>query len=154
MPYKNPDDQRRSSRESYHRHKERRRAEMNAAYDANPLAREASRRRSREWYAKNTERVRITGRAYRQKHKQKLQSFDRKRKYGVSDAEFKALLESQGGLCAICRRGRGTREFSVDHDHSTGLVRGLLCDPCNHGLGSFRDDPAILASAISYLGRS
>lgn len=62
------------------------------------------------------------------------------------------LLLEQTGLCAICKRDEticGT--LNVDHDHSTGKVRGLLCTTCNRGLGEFRDRITDLESAISYL---
>lgn len=68
-------------------------------------------------------------------------------KYGVSRADYSAMWTAQGGACAICRRGVQV----VDHDHSTGAVRGLLCHACNRGLGSFGDDSGRLDSAIQYL---
>lgn len=67
------------------------------------------------------------------------------------------MVAAQGGLCAICRRPQTGRwksrlkQLGVDHDHVTGEIRGLLCDGCNHGLGSFRNDPALLAAGIDYL---
>src|SRR6266508_7031334 len=68
----------------------------------------------------------------------------------LSVAEYDALLESQGGGCAICGdvpKGR----LVVDHEHETGRVRGLLCSACNVALGFFKDDPRRLASAANYL---
>ncbi|MBB4744479.1 hypothetical protein BJY16_007938 [Actinoplanes octamycinicus] len=71
-----------------------------------------------------------------------------RRRYGIGQAEFDALLADQGGVCAIC--GAPDPQH-VDHDHRTGRVRGILCFNCNGGLGQFRDDPVFLANAITYL---
>ncbi len=75
--------------------------------------------------------------------------------YGMSMQQYDAMLESHGGCCAICRTDRpGAKgKFMVDHDHSTGAIRGLLCCRCNFGLGTFKDDPSILESAIRYLAK-
>jgi hypothetical protein len=80
------------------------------------------------------------------------------RKYGLSRAEYLALLARQNGLCALCGRPpvklhRGGTHLAVDHDHETGAVRGLLCTNCNTGLGCFRDDSDLLGRAIEYLRR-
>jgi len=72
----------------------------------------------------------------------------------VGLAEYNALLEIQGGVCAICGSDdpkTGGRSFAVDHDHVTGKVRGLLCSPCNRALGGFNDDPVRLQRAVDYL---
>lgn len=77
--------------------------------------------------------------------------------YGVSQQQYEAMLAEQGGLCAVCRTDEwGGRHGvpHVDHDHSTGAVRGLLCDNCNQGLGRFGDDPTRLRAAAEYLERS
>lgn len=67
---------------------------------------------------------------------------------------FDRTLKEQGGGCAICGRipdpGQ-QRAFHVDHDHSTGMVRGVLCGQCNVGLGYFADDEDSLTQAIMYL---
>lgn len=70
--------------------------------------------------------------------------------YGMSRAEFDALAAAQGGRCAICRRKVG---LVVDHDHETGLRRGLLCNACNRALGFFEDNPAVVEAAVAYLRR-
>lgn len=72
----------------------------------------------------------------------------RQRTYGLTPEQYDAMLAAQGGLCAICRRDR---VLVVDHDHATGAVRGLLCTPCNTGLGLFLDAPAALLQAAAYL---
>lgn len=79
------------------------------------------------------------------------------RKYGITQHDYNALLASQGGVCGICgsddpSKGRaGNKFFCVDHDHITGRVRGLLCVPCNTGLGRLGDNVASLERAIAYL---
>lgn len=74
--------------------------------------------------------------------------------YGLSLAQYETLLEKQEGLCAICRlpnTSKRRKYLAVDHDHETQEVRGLLCDQCNVGLGSFKDDPELLRRASLYL---
>ena len=74
--------------------------------------------------------------------------------YGISLAEYSALLQKQGGHCAICPRTaadqRG-RSLLVDHDHTTKQVRGLLCTKCNSGLGALGDNEEGLARALAYV---
>lgn len=80
-----------------------------------------------------------------------------KRKYGIERDQFQQMLEEQEGVCAICRQECNrstTTRMCIDHDHSTGKVRGLLCFQCNVGLGKFKDDTALLRTAIEYLQRS
>lgn len=78
-------------------------------------------------------------------------------RYGISRSDYKDRLTKQNGLCAICKtdiadyKHSSFSTFSVDHDHETGAVRGLLCQPCNIGLGGFRDNEQFLLSAIKYL---
>lgn len=71
--------------------------------------------------------------------------------YGLGPGEYKALLEAQGGVCAIC--GRKPRyKMDVDHSHANNLVRGLLCKLCNRRiLPAARDEPATLRKAAEYL---
>lgn len=72
-------------------------------------------------------------------------------RYGMTEADYDRMLEDQGGLCAICRREPDQRSLAIDHDHESGAVRGLLCFPCNAGLGSFSDDPIRVQRALEYL---
>lgn len=84
-------------------------------------------------------------------------AYSLKSRYGITQRQAVELAAFQGGVCAICHsppRNPSTKRggLHVDHDHTTGLVRGLLCEPCNQGLGFFRDDVARLQGAIEYLG--
>jgi hypothetical protein len=79
-----------------------------------------------------------------------------KHRYGITTDEYDSMVIAQGGVCAICKNntagGRGTgSRLAVDHNHTTGVVRGLLCSMCNQGIGMFKDDPTLLSKAIEYL---
>lgn len=74
-------------------------------------------------------------------------------RHGLTEADWHLLWESQCGLCGICNKApaRGGGRFVIDHDHKTGLVRGLVHPLCNGKLGKVRDDMAWLAGALEYL---
>jgi len=80
--------------------------------------------------------------------------------YGISWEEYKALMENQGGRCAICGiefdltpgKGKiGNNKPCIDHCHTTGTIRGILCGHCNKGLGFFTDSRTKLYNALRYL---
>lgn len=77
-------------------------------------------------------------------------------KYGLTYQAYQDLLKSQDYKCAICGLSESTKGkgLSVDHCHTTGKVRGLLCTNCNLGIGSFTDDIQKLKLAISYLEKT
>ena len=75
-------------------------------------------------------------------------------RYGITYAEYLAMSERQGGVCAICGKPQPNgRRLYVDHDHYTGKVRDLLCRSCNSGIGNFNEDERLLAAATEYLHR-
>lgn len=74
----------------------------------------------------------------------------RERLYGLTRADFDRMVAEQGGRCMICR-DPFAGEPHVDHEHATGVIRGLLCLFCNVGLGKFKDDPELLLTAAAYL---
>lgn len=82
---------------------------------------------------------------------------DLRRKFGINLHDYGEMLLAQEGKCAICgSRDAGTRNgekksLAVDHDHTTGKVRGLLCESCNQGLGKFNDSREVLLKAAAYL---
>jgi hypothetical protein len=71
-------------------------------------------------------------------------------RYGINLDRYNELLLEQGGVCAVCHIDKAER-LHVDHDHNTGVVRGLLCGSCNRAIGLMKDDTDILNSAIEYL---
>ena len=81
------------------------------------------------------------------------------RKFGVSTEWYDDTLKAQGGVCAICAKPETAVRLgkllplSVDHDHVTGKVRGLLCTSCNIGIGALQDDPTIMRTATNYVER-
>jgi hypothetical protein len=102
--------------------------------------REQAIERSRAWYQSNKERASETNRLGKLK------------RYGLTMEQFTEMLTAQGGMCAICESQLTMP--TVDHCHSTGRVRGILCRMCNAALGGFRDSPEILARAIHYVTSS
>ncbi len=114
----------------------------------------------RRYHADPTNRARHLAQC-RKRYLEKFKYDPRKRwlarlaTYGLTQDDYDALLVAQDGRCAICgRQDSGTvlhEKLGVDHNHATGIARGLLCQPCNAGLGGFKDNPAFLAAAISYL---
>ena len=79
-----------------------------------------------------------------------------KRKYGISLEEYNKLSEKQEHKCAICGNSEMNTKNNVlciDHNHTTGKVRALLCGLCNTGLGNFLDNKILLENAIKYLDK-
>jgi hypothetical protein len=76
-----------------------------------------------------------------------------KSRYGITIEEYNHLLKKQRGRCAICKLSEDehTNSLAVDHCHSTGKVRGLLCTSCNVALGHFKDKPLLMYKAVLYL---
>lgn len=84
-------------------------------------------------------------------------------KYGITEEDYYSLLKAQKGICKICGNPPCSKDhpankdnkyyLHVDHDHSDGRIRGLLCNACNNGLGRFKDRIDLLQKAIEYLKR-
>ena len=72
--------------------------------------------------------------------------------YGIRIEEYNEMLSKQNGVCALCGNENSVnKEMNVDHNHTTGKIRGLLCHNCNIGLGAFGDNIDKLFLAIKYL---
>ena len=84
--------------------------------------------------------------AYKQRHRES----DRFRRRGCTEEEYTKRLIEQNEECAICGKKLG-QKLRIDHNHTTGKLRGLLCDNCNWGLGNFKDNTELLKNAILYL---
>lgn len=90
--------------------------------------------------------------ANREKRRAQVRDCQYRRKYGITTLDYEEMLRAQGEACAICRsKDNKGRRFSVDHDHETGRVRGLLCFKCNTALGQFGDNVPGLNAVIDYL---
>lgn len=89
---------------------------------------------------------------WRSKNKDKVQTTNLKR-YGITSQDYQEMFDAQLGSCAICKRikTKETKTLCVDHCHTTGKVRGLLCHDCNTGIGKLQDSETILTEAILYL---
>lgn len=80
-----------------------------------------------------------------------------KKNYGLSVERYDEMLAQQGCVCALCGRPpkvdgvRSAGRLHVDHDHSTGVTRRLLCLNCNRAIGYFRDDPEVMIEAARYV---
>lgn len=131
---------------------------------------EKAREYNKQYYAKNRERIaeqikarrkrdwpkiREANKAYRETRKDQQYLSHATYTYGVTRDELNGMREACGNRCEICggpptsKHGR----LAVDHDHDTGVVRGLLCGGCNRGLGAFGDSVARLHKAALYLAR-
>lgn len=132
----------------------------------NPPGPEEKKRRAERMKAlrkKSPERYREANVKWRNNNREKLRADEKLRaskhgnlkKYGMTKEDFNTMLDQQGGVCKICRNPNLQQKvrLHVDHCHKTGIVRGLLCAHCNHGLGRFMDDVILLQSAIEYLSR-
>jgi hypothetical protein len=104
----------------------------------------------REWWAQGGRESGKAKRAAQRRKELGQRATALKFKYNLSLAEYAEMLDQQQGLCLICRRP-SERTLVVDHDHGTGLVRGLLCVKCNTGIGMLREDPRIAFRAMVYL---
>lgn len=131
--------------------------------------------KNREYRGRNKEELARKARERRAANPEKYREADRERwerrayyskryylryNYGITSEEYDAMLEAQGGVCAICKRPEtgkhqsgNTKSLAVDHCHTTGKIRGLLCGDCNRAIGLFEDDVSRLGAAIAYLSR-
>ncbi len=116
--------------------------------------RECANASTKAWYKKNKKRVAKNTRSYRKGNKDyyaRVRNSMLKRKFGISREQYNEMLKRQKGVCAICKSKPNGKDLSVDHNHETGMVRGLLCNECNLALGKFKDNEKLVGSALKYL---
>jgi hypothetical protein len=118
-----------------------------------PECKACNRLYQRERRAKDPEKVRAITRRSRMRNATASASWTL-RKYGVTAGDYFGIVAAQGGVCAICgkpesdpRRSR----LSLDHNHTTGQIRGALCSRCNTAIGLLGDDPELIDTAAAYL---
>ena len=128
-----------------------RRKEIYKKYKKSPKGVESTKR-----YEKSPKRVESAER-YKKSHKgvQNRRRGALSSKYRITEQRYFEILEKQIGLCAICEsdspRRKGSKNFAIDHNHTTVEVRGLLCHPCNVMIGLAKDNIEVLEMAIKYL---
>lgn len=107
--------------------------------------------KQKEWRNKNPEKKRAHDKKYRS-NKKGYKNVILNKNYKITINDYEKMLEDQSGKCAICENeAEGGRYLSVDHNHETGQIRGLLCGNCNRAIGQLQDSPDILRKAIAYL---
>ena len=103
----------------------------------------------------NKEKISLTKKIAYQRSKEKRRIYNISKKFGISEEEYQDLMNNQKGCCKICKDSLvfcdSIRGPAVDHNHSTGEVRALLCANCNTALGLFLENKEILQSALDYL---
>lgn len=86
-------------------------------------------------------------------YKTKTRESHLQQEYGINSVDYNILFTNQLGRCRICNvhQDELKKPLFVDHCHTTNKIRGLLCDPCNRGLGCFKDTIELFLNAIKYL---
>ena len=97
----------------------------------------------------------IKDKTYRYNNKQRLRETKLKQRYGITIEDWHEMFEKRNGCCWICGKHQTVldRVLSVDHNHTTGKVRGLVCNDCNIGL-RFLDNEVFMKNANKYLGEN
>jgi formylmethanofuran dehydrogenase subunit E len=107
------------------------------------LHKEEINRRGRMWYRHNKDR-----------HKRLSEKRHLFKKYGITPEKVEQMRLNQSNRCAICKHEfQNKKDRHIDHDHSNGKIRELLCSKCNVGIGMFGDDTSLLSTAIEYLNK-
>lgn len=110
---------------------------------------EKDREKQRKWYSTYASKCREEE---PEEFERRVNSRRLRYNYNISMGEYEEMLEEQGGLCKICRGTNADgRRLTVDHNHSTNQIRGLLCTKCNLGLGHFKDSINLLEAALLYM---
>lgn len=146
MPYLDRDRKNANARKYYHE-------KLKDSPEYKVRALEASRRYTR----KNPDKVKAWGIKWKTANPEKLLSSRLKCWYGITLDDFNIILVSQNGVCAICQKpetSKRTNRLSVDHNHKTGKIRGLLCTKCNTALGLLNENIKLLEESINYLSKT
>ena len=159
---------RKAYRKAYRKaNREKAKAYAKAYREANKEKIKAS---SRAYKKANPEKIKASSRAYREANKEKIKAYKKankeqaencslKYKYNITLKERNLMLKKQKKKCKICNVTFSKIKFGlterttacIDHCHTTNKVRGILCNLCNVGLGSFKDSTENLTKAINYL---
>ena len=110
-------------------------------------------KRAKKYRANNSEKIKKVKKCYTATHKKETKNLNLKRCYGITIEQYDQMFNVQEGKCKVCGKDQSElkQPLSVDHNHTTGKVRGLLCPNCNTILGHAKDDTDILQKVINYL---
>jgi len=97
------------------------------------------------------EKIRQQIKAYNRANSERQKSLKLSKMYGITIDDYLRILAKQNGVCAVCGKTGGQKCLSVDHNHNTGKVRGLLCQRCNLVLGRMEDNPALIVKLAKYV---
>lgn len=123
--------------------------------ETNPAYAKKQRDNVRGWVKRNVERSVELKRQWRNKKGWYYRRALVLRKYGLTLDDYDVMLRKQNGVCAICLSPpKKNKAFNVDHCHTTGKIRGLLCFRCNFGLSFFREDSETFKRALKHLKRT
>lgn len=121
------------------------------------VCKECDAKSNKEWRVDNKDYKDIKDRLWKENNPDKVRNsyykYNLKRKFNLTEEAYNDMLKEQGGCCAICNTlqcATGYR-FAVDHCHTSGKIRGLLCQACNTAIGKLKDDVFLLKKAIAYL---
>lgn len=116
---------------------------------------EKKKEQDKQYYINNMEKIKKYKREWTDKSYKRLRNSRLKKSYGIDLEIYNQMFKNQKGLCAICNdpRSKQKYDFSVDHQHSTGKIRELLCSNCNTGIGLFKEDVELLQKVIIYLNK-
>jgi hypothetical protein len=115
----------------------------------------------KRWAKKNRDKILKHNKKIRAEHPERARKHHLKFAFGITLDDYNKMFQEQNGVCAICgqpetkidKQKNKLRVLSVDHNHTTGQIRGLLCDRCNLGIAFFKDNAEILLNASMYLNK-
>ena len=145
-------DTKKEKHEYYEDHKEETLKRSKKNYEANKIE---ILKQQRKYKKDNEDKIKEQNNKYFENNKDKIKENAIIRKFGLTLEQYNKLLEKQNNCCAICGKHQSElkRALAIDHNHTTGKIRGLLCYKCNLGLGYF-NNKNILNNAGSYLNEN
>jgi hypothetical protein len=110
-------------------------------------------KKNKRYRIKHRKELNKKNRQYHANHIEEIKNSRKQHLYNITQEQYNELFYKQNGNCAICGKNQSElkKVLSVDHNHITGKVRGLLCSKCNFGIGNLNDDINMLTQAIIYL---
>ena len=122
-----------------------------------PVCKFCIREQQKKRYDSNTKFACARQRKWNALNKQTIRQMNLKKQYGITLEQYNTMFIFQGGVCLVCgrpetasRNGK-VKNLSVDHNHVTDKIRGLLCQKCNSALGLLEDNPVIIKSLLEYI---